>query len=318
MIRLSGKITDKAMKPVLFNLGNYPISSFGLSMILAFLAASFVIWRVIRLYELDEEKIVDLILVTFVGGLISARIYYILFHLNLFDQIYKVFLINRYPGLSFWGAFLGSLVILKFFARRLKVDFWLVADITMPGLFVGLVIGSIGCLLGSCQYGLPSNLSFAVSQVGLIGKRFPLQVVEALLFFIGFIYLWRRVLKFHINGVVAALGLILLGVIKFALEFYRGDRQFLFGNISLGHLYSIAVFLVGLSIYYSRSKKSLLSDIKFVLSLPINKDRRGVVLNRLGKNWYNLKVNFKVSLQRKTKKIMRGINVKTESPKLEQ
>src|SRR5258708_17707733 len=177
------------MQPVLLTLGGQPISSFGLFLLLSFLASSYFIWRVVRAYELDEERAIDLLLLTFSGGLIGARVYFVLLHLNQFDTLSKIVLINRYPGLSFWGGFLVGFLVLKFFAARFKLAFWQLADFALIGLLIGLSISSLGCLLGSCQYGLPSNLPFAVTQVGLIGKRFPLQIIEALVYLVIFYYL---------------------------------------------------------------------------------------------------------------------------------
>ena len=69
------------MFPVLLSFGNISISSLGVFLAAGFLFAIFLIWRLSRAWDLDEEKVLDLTLLTFLGGLISSRIYFILDYL---------------------------------------------------------------------------------------------------------------------------------------------------------------------------------------------------------------------------------------------
>src|SRR3989344_3155359 len=68
------------MLPVLFSLGPLAISSFGLFLALSFLYSTFLVWRLSRAWDLDEEKVLDFCLLIFLGGLIGARILYALFN----------------------------------------------------------------------------------------------------------------------------------------------------------------------------------------------------------------------------------------------
>ena len=61
------------MFPVLASIGGVAISSFGVFLLLAFLIGFFVVWRVIRLYDIDPEKIIDLSLIIFLGSIVGAR-----------------------------------------------------------------------------------------------------------------------------------------------------------------------------------------------------------------------------------------------------
>lgn len=302
------------MKPVLFTLGSLSISSFGVFLLISLLIALFIIWRVIRVYELNEEKVIDLFLLIIAVGFIFARIYFVLFHLPQFNDITKVFLINRYPGLSFWGGFLGGLLTLKLFAPKFKANFWQISDFAVVGLFIGISISSIGCLLGSCQYGLPSNSTTAISQVGILSKRFPLQIIESIVFLIGSIILWRSVLKFHFFGAVFAKGLILLGIFKFILEFFRGDQQKL-SNFSLGFLWAVLFIILGIRVYYMQSKKSLVRDFQNFIALFYNKNKRRLAVLKFFKTWYNLKVNLRVRFKEMSRSIFKLLNVKSNPNK---
>ena len=85
-------------------------------------------------------------------------------------------------------------------SRRLKLRVWQVADLITVGFFIAWSIGSIGCFLGSCEYGVESNLFFAVSQSGVIGQRFPIQIIQSLMALVAFWYIWKSIIKFHFDG----------------------------------------------------------------------------------------------------------------------
>lgn len=279
------------MLPILFSAGSIPVSSFGFFLGLGFLAAVFVSWRLAKAYDLDESKILDLALLTFFGGLIFARAYFVFLNFNYFNRFFDVFLINLYPGLSLWGGLIGGVISLKLLTLRAKLNFWQIIDLASVGLIIGLVFGSFGCFLGGCGYGGVSSLPFAVSVVGLIGKRFPIPFFESLIFLIFYLWLWKAATRFHFNGKIISSALIFLGIEKFFAEGFRGN----------GWNEQIApsiVFIIGLLIYYNRSKRSLTQDISSVISSLTVAKKRTLLLQRSAKYWYNIKIGWKIKLNK--------------------
>ncbi len=299
------------MHPVLVSFGNFTISSFGLLLILGLLVASFYIWRVIRSYDFDEEKSIDLILWVCVFSLIFSRLYFIALNYSQFNSFWKVILLNKYTGLSFWGALLGALITLRFFAGRLKVNFWQVADFATIGGFLVIAFGSIGCLLGSCSYGLPTSAFWGVTQIGVLGKRFPIQIVDFFLSLLTFFYLFRKILRFHFNGQIFALGMIFLGLEKVVTQPFRGVSQSLFLGLSDGYLWGALIFLYGLVIYYRQSKKSFSSDLRFFIRIFTSNTTRERALTRLNRNWHNLTISLTIALAKYRRIFVKYLNVKS-------
>src|SRR3989338_4748416 len=94
------------MWPVLFNIGKIPVSSFGLFLALGFLLATFLVWRLARAWDLNEEKVLDLILLTFFGSLIGARLFFIALNFEYFAiDLSRIILLTNYPGMSFWEGY---------------------------------------------------------------------------------------------------------------------------------------------------------------------------------------------------------------------
>lgn len=284
------------MFPTIFSLGPFTISSFGFFLTIAFFAAIFVMWKIARVYDVDEEGILDLSLLTFMGAILGARIYFILTHFSLFDTPIKMVLINRYPGLSFWGGALAGILILYFFAFRLRLNFWQVADFASVGVSLGLVIGNIGCFLGGCGYGIVSNLPIATPVVGVIGKRLPISLIEGLILTFVFTFLYRRVLKFHFNGLIASIFLVLVGFTKLMTEYFRGDSKVFVLWFGPGHLFSAFLVFLGVAIFYFRSNRNIIKDLKIIVVLAQSAKRRQELLLSIRKSWYNSQIEWKIRL----------------------
>src|SRR3989344_792405 len=295
------------MLPVLLSLGSIPVSSFGVFLALGFLVGVFLIWRLSRAWDLDEENILDLILLTFLGGLVGARLYFGLENLSFFAaNPLKIILINKQPGFSFWGAILGGWLTLYAFARTKKVDFWLVADIASVGFLGGLILADLGCFLGGCDIGIQSRLPLAVNMVGAIGKRFPTQLLEALLLLIVLLRIWSTAIHFHPRGKIISLSLIYIGIIKFLMEPLKQQHN-------EGVFLSAVLFFLGMTIFYRSSKRNAVTDFKNagfqVYKLVTNSESRTFALDRFKKYCYNQKTSVAWKL-RNFKKTLRRFNVR--------
>lgn len=299
------------MLPILFSVGSVPVSSFGFFLALGFLAAMFVSWRLAKAYDLDEGKILDLGLLTFFGGLIFARAYFVFLNINYFNKFFDIFLINLYPGLSIWGAIIGGAIFLKLLSARAKLNFWQIADIASVGLIVGLVFGSGGCLLGGCGFGGISSSPIAVSVAGLIGKRFPVPIFEGFVFLIFYLWLWKQSTRFHFNGKIVATALTFLGIEKFLVGGFRGVGW----NEQIAPL---VLFFIGIVIYYNRSKRSFSEDLSSAIQAFVSAKKRSLLLQRFVRYCYNTKIGWKIKLNKTINnlqllpvKLKRKLNVKS-------
>ena len=123
------------MFPVLASIGGFAVSSFGVFLLLSFAIGFFVIWQIIRLYDIDPEKIIDLTLMIFLGSIIGARVFFVAVYYPQFNSVFKVIDILHNPGLSFWGGVIGGAIVLVVASRRLKLRVWQVADLITVGFY---------------------------------------------------------------------------------------------------------------------------------------------------------------------------------------
>lgn len=308
------------MLPVLFNIGPISISSFGFFLGLSVLIGTFLVFRVAKAFDLNEDKITDIALYTFFGGLLGARLVFIALNYQAFTEISRIFLLNKYPGFSLWGGILGGLFCLWFFSKRAKFNFWQIADFIAVAFLFGMFLGNIGCFFGGCNLGAISNSPLATSVVGLIGKRLPLSLFEGLALLFLFLRLWPQTIKFHFAGKILALTLMGIGVVKFILEFYRQPHPHLIelGFLTPGHLLSLMLFILGIMVFYYKSKRSIITDLRALGEVVTSSKRRQIIISVLKKTFYNYKVNGKIKIDKLIKFLLnlpsflkRRLNVKS-------
>ena len=304
------------MLPILFSIGSISISSLGVFLVIGFFYAIFLVWRLSRAWDFNEEKVLDVALFTAIGAFLISRLYFVIQFWSYFSyDVSRIFLIFKYPGFSFWGAFLGGWLALYFIVRKFKLAFATVVDIASVGFLGILIFGNIGCFLGGCGVGISYNGLLAVNMAGSVGKRFPVQIIEGIIFIILLSKIWPKATHFHAPGSIASTVLIYIGIIKFFTEFLRA------GSIS-GQFFSIILLALGITMHYKFSRKNILTDIKSGLhlfsQLLTDKNVRKAVLQNTFKSWYNYTQSSlretKISLKwrlRNFGKVLRRANVKS-------
>ncbi len=295
------------MFPILLSIGKISIFSFGIFLSLSFLLGIFLVWRLSRAWELDEEKVLDLTLLSLLGGLVVSRIYFAVEHLQFFLEHHLAILaINKYPGFSFWGGVFGGILTLFLLVGRKKDNFLQALDIASVGVTGGLILANFGCFLGGCNIGITSNLFFAVNMMGVLGKRFPVQTLEALLLILAINKIWSMATHFHQRGKIFSVSLIYIAAIKLLMEPLKQNHD-------EGVLFSVLLLILGAYTFYKVTKRKLLLDLKeavlFLYKLPTDSKTRNYTLDRLKKYWYNRRVVISWNL-RNFKKILRRFNVR--------
>ena len=258
------------MRPILFSLGPISISSFGFFAAIAFLAASFLIWRfsqeelLFSKTPVEDEILFDGVFIFVLGSLIGARLIFVFSHFEKFGfNILRWILIKQTSGFSFLGGFLVGALLLFLFCLKKQLDFWDIFDIFSLGGVFALVFGFIGAFLDGVGVGAETTFPWGVVFVGLEGKRHPVQLLGAAFFLLCFLILKRvRLLalkKKLKKGVVAFCFLALLGLGLFFLEFLKeGDIYWKW--FKKDHFLYLGIALVSSACFYKRLGRNLKKD----------------------------------------------------------
>ena len=154
------------MHPDLVNLGPLHIRSYGMMMAIAFLVGTWLGLREAKRLRLDEDKLVNVILITLVASILGARLLYVLEHLQEFRREWGTVFALWQGGLTLYGGMAAGAFAGLLSAKRFGMPMWVVADALTPSLALGTMFGRVGCFLNGCCYGDVCNIPW-------IAARFP-------------------------------------------------------------------------------------------------------------------------------------------------
>jgi phosphatidylglycerol:prolipoprotein diacylglycerol transferase len=155
------------MYPELFEIPfiHRPIHSFGLMMVIGFLAAIFLIRRIGRNIIPDPQLITNASLYSLIAGVAGARLFFVVHHFDKLDGGLLSLVAVWRGGLEFYGGVAFALAVIVLYLWHHKLPIRRCLDILAIGLMLGLAFGRIGCFLNGCCFGKPTKLPW--------GVRFP-------------------------------------------------------------------------------------------------------------------------------------------------
>lgn len=234
-------------------IGDRIISPYAICAVIGIFVAG--IFGLYKVEKKDRDEYLVILLSSAVGCLIGGHL---LFAITNITRIYDCIVNQRgwmeffscFGGNVFYGGLIGALIAAKIYCTCSHVDIKRYTDVSALVIPLFHVFGRVGCFLSGCCYGIESEIGF-VYKYSMIEsanhvQRFPIQLVEAagnLVIFFVLYYLWRR----HIlEQKLLLLYFILYPVMRFVLEFFRGDsyRGFLF-MLSTSQIISIVLFIYG-------------------------------------------------------------------------
>jgi phosphatidylglycerol:prolipoprotein diacylglycerol transferase len=220
------------MFPGILELGPVGLNFYGLAVAIGVLAGLALLSLTAPRRGLNTAGVRDFCFWMVLAGLAGSRLAYAAFHWPEFEDDWLSVLFYWRGGLMFQGGFIGALLVSPFFLKKESLAFWPTADVLAPSLALGQAMGRLGCLSAGCCYGRPLEpgvswgLTFPLESLAPPGlPLWPTQPVEALflaLLAAGLVAA-LRLPRFQRPGRVAALYLIGAGVVRLALESFRGD-----------------------------------------------------------------------------------------------
>jgi len=251
------------MYPTFFKIGNTSVSSYTVLLLIAILIGYIITLSEFKRKGISENLCDYLAGASVIVGTIGAKVLFLFQNASLSE------IVNDPPrylasGFTWFGALLSCILLWVVVARWKKISFWLLGDSAAPGLILGYGIGRIGCLLVGDDYGIPSNLPWALAFPNGSPPTFvsvhPTQIYETLSMFIAFIILWSIRNKDLPIGFISYITLIIIGVERLLIEFIRTTSPSFIPGLSQAQIISVGIIVVAaykLIQLNIRSKKSL-------------------------------------------------------------
>ncbi|MGL6251644.1 MAG: prolipoprotein diacylglyceryl transferase, partial [Billgrantia desiderata] len=213
------------------------------------------------LYEAFLEGLVMFVILWWVSaqprrrGLVSG----------LFLLLYGVFRVWD-GGMSFHGGLIGVLLAALWFARKKRMAFFSLTDFFAPMVPIGLGAGRIGNFINRELPGRVTEMPWGMPFPGMGPEpRHPTALYEAFLEgLVMFVILWWVSAQPRRRGLVSGLFLLLYGVFRFGVEFYRLPDAHIgylaFGWFTMGMLLTLPMILFGILLIAWSRRQPLVGD----------------------------------------------------------
>lgn len=250
------------MHPILIKIGPVTLYSYGLMVALGFGLAVYLAARNAGAFGLKKGDVIDTLLFVLIGGLIGARLLYVLLNIGYFKaRPIEIFYLSR-GGLVYYGGFISALVAALIYTSRKKIAFWDMMDLLGPYIALGQSVGRIGCFLNGCCYGVEAPEDFPLGVY--FPSKTPAPLVPTQLYsslaLLAVFFILRAIQKnrrFRAEVFLAYVSIYSFQ--RFFMEYLRGDNPVITAGLTFSQLTSVAVFFASLAAYvilYTRWKNT--------------------------------------------------------------
>ncbi len=265
------------------------IPFYGLLMIFGFALAIIAAIPRAKKLGIPISEIIYSAIFTVIGALSGAKLLAILTSIQYIIPYLKnggSILAIIQGGFVFYGGFIGGFLALFLYTKAYKEPFGKYIQMYAPSVPLGHLFGRIGCLFGGCCYGMPvsENFPFSVvyqfvdegywSMVSVVPEQtyLPIQLIEALSLIVVYVIAEYTFYKSDKKFLPTYIYLFSYGVLRFTLEFFRGDaeRGFFLG-LSTSQI--ISLLILSVSAYFlikTLLKKKNEDNTNVQLEIPLS------------------------------------------------
>ncbi|MCC7197442.1 prolipoprotein diacylglyceryl transferase [Candidatus Peregrinibacteria bacterium] len=252
------------MYPILLQLGPITIFSLWVMVGIGFFTALLILNKLVKKARLKLSFLADHSLSIFLGGLVLSRIFFVVRNYEIFftdlslNSILQVFYIWD-KGLSVWGAILGILLSVVYFAKKENetIERWI--DVVCVSILGAMSFSHLGAFLDGRHYGNETALPWGVIIENSIFAVpiHPVQVYAAI--YTGILTVVLMKLFNHrigkIDGNISIIALTAYSACRFLEEFLRGDESNIFIGMREAQIYALLGVIIGGILLFVRHKK---------------------------------------------------------------
>jgi phosphatidylglycerol:prolipoprotein diacylglycerol transferase len=265
------------MFPILFRIGDFEVTSFGLMMFLSFIVGAWLLGKQLQRYGLPKEYAWDMLAWIAIGGVLGAKLWYLaLNYQDLFANPLRE--LTSRGGLVWYGGLVGGILAYYFQVRARKLPMAVMYDATAPALAAAYAVGRMGCFLVGDDYGRYTTSAIGMSfpegappttagnlrRLGseipgnipdtAIVEVIPTQLIEVAAGIVMFFILWQIGKRQLRTGQLFSLFLLFYSIERFLVEFVRAKGDRVIGVLSTSQIASILLFAVAAWLWYHRGR----------------------------------------------------------------
>ncbi len=227
------------LNQVAFSVGSFQVYWYGIIIAIGFFLGVLFCCRQSKKFGIQADDIIDMILFAAPGGIIGARLYYIIFNLDLYRKadgsldLAACVSIHR-GGLAIYGGIIAGVLIAWGIAHHKKIPFLALADGCVFGLLIGQIAGRWGNFINVEAYGGSTDLPWrmGIEKAGEYLEVHPTFLYESLWNLVGFCLLFWLLHKGirAFDGMYFLLYIAWYGLGRGFIEGLRTDSLYLFST----------------------------------------------------------------------------------------
>ena len=147
---------------VAFQIGDFQVYWYGILIGLGLILAILYAYRNSNRFGVDNDRMFEVIIGGLIGGIVGARLYYVIFSWDMYkDDLLSIFS-TRSGGLAIYGGIIGALLVGGLVCKFRKVKLAPMFDLAGLGFLIGQGIGRWGNFFNIEAYGCNTNLPWGM------------------------------------------------------------------------------------------------------------------------------------------------------------
>lgn len=242
---------------------DFSLNWYGLLIALGFLLAVIYALRRAKKFDIDPDRMIDVVLVSALFAFVGARLYYVLFsaeRADYFEDPLSILYVWE-GGLGIYGGIIFAFITGVIMCRVRKVNILAMFDLASLGFLIGQCIGRWGNFFNQEAFGgnttLPWGMTGDIIQSGVNGSGYTLSepvhptfLYESLWCLLGFLllhFISKKAYKF--KGELFSLYIVWYGAGRFFIESLRSDSLY-FGAMKVSQLVAALSVAGGVALFF--------------------------------------------------------------------
>jgi len=281
------------MYPIAFTIGSFAVHWYGVFIGIGFLASFCLMLKLKKYASLTTDQVYNISMIALFAGVIGARLFYVIQFWDQFRGRGILAILNVHEGgLVFYGGFILAFTAECIYAKwptvrrklgmqekqpakdaepRKNISLLALLDVLGPAMALAHAFGRISCFMQGCCFGKPAPNGFPLAVQFPAGSPaafrypslltdgsvpvFPVQLFESAgnVLMCAILLLLLRKRKYA--GTIGGVYLILYGVMRFLLEFMRGDHTDSILGLTPSQFIAVALAIPGGIVVYLTALK---------------------------------------------------------------
>ncbi len=255
------------MYPELLTIGPLTVYTYGVLLAAAYLLGLRLAMSRAKARGIDPSRALDLGIAIIVSALVGAKLLLVLVDFGRYRQNPAEILSVLRSGGVFYGGLIAAVAVAFWYMRRHRMPLWTTCDVFAPGIALGHAVGRLGCLAAGCCFGRAASVPWAVTFTNPVAQLnsgtplgvplHPTQLYEAAaeLLILAVLLATEKAGR-PFPGRTFWSYMVLYGVSRFAIEFFRGDdRGMVFGTVSTSQFISLLLVPAAIAMLFHLTRR---------------------------------------------------------------